>query len=152
MSKVKDLIKTINSLEERLNWDDYFIILAYLISKRSSCHRLHVGCVITKNNRVISTGYNGHIPGVPHNSLIRNGHEQLTIHAEINTICNSAKLGMSLNNSKAYITHHPCINCTKALIASGVTEIFYAEEYKIDPISVQLLSSAGVKVNKMIMK
>jgi len=149
MSKVNDLLQTITSLDKRLDWDEYFMIIAYLISKRSSCDRLHVGCVIIKDKRIVSTGYNGHIPGTPHNSLVKDGHEQLTIHAEINSICNSAKTGVQLNGSTAYVTHHPCVNCTKALIAAGVKEIVYSQDYKTSPISKQLFASAGVKVNKM---
>lgn len=80
------LITNIKELEDRPNWDSYFIIMAYLISKRSTCKRLNVGCILTKNNRIVSTGYNGHIPGAPHDSLIKDGHEQMTIHAETNAV------------------------------------------------------------------
>lgn len=148
-SKISNLVSSIKGLEGRLGWDEYFMTIAYLISKRSSCDRLNVGCVITRDNMIISTGYNGHIAGTPHNSLVVNNHEQLTIHAEVNAVCHSSKNGVSLKNSKAYVTHHPCVNCTKTLIAAGVVEIVYSEDYKTDPIAIKLLLSAGVKVNKM---
>ena len=78
MSIVNDIINLVSKHEERIAWDDYFISIAFLISSRSSCHRLHVGCVIVKNTRIISVGYNGFLPGAPHNSRVIDGHEQST--------------------------------------------------------------------------
>ena len=63
--------------------------------ERSSCHRLQVGCLLVKDNRIISQGYNGHLPGAPHKSIVRNNHEQATVHAEQNAICDCAKRGVS---------------------------------------------------------
>ena len=142
-----DLIKAINY---RPSWEEYFISVAYLISKRSSCDRLHVGCVIVNDKRIITTGYNGHIKGTPHISLIRDGHEQMTIHAETNAITDAASRGIKLYGSSAYVTHYPCINCAKNLIASGIKEIIYAEDYKNDEICEQLYSLANVKITKFI--
>ena len=143
------LLKLIDSLSERLSWDEYFMLIAQAVKNRSSCERLKVGCVITRNNRSLCTGYNGHVPGAPHNSKVIDGHEQLTIHAEVNAVCNAANNGISLNNSKAYVTHYPCINCAKSLIAAGISEIVYLEDYNNNPINKELFLSKGVKVNKM---
>ena len=144
------LIKIIDSIERRLSWDEYFMLLAIVIKNRSSCERLKVGCVITKNNRSLCTGYNGHIPGAPHVSRVIDNHEQMTIHAEVNAICNAASEGCcKLNDSKAYVTHYPCINCAKALIAAGVSEIVYLHDYHNNPLENELFLSKGVKVNKM---
>ena len=63
MSIVNDIVDLISKQDERINWDDYFISIAFLISSRSSCNRLHVGCVIVKDTRIISVGYNGFLPG-----------------------------------------------------------------------------------------
>ena len=120
--------------EERISWDDYFMKAATLASIRSPCDRLKVGCVIVKNNRLISMGYNGFLAGTDHRSIIRWGHEQATIHAEINAITDAAKRGVSIDDSVAYITHYPCINCFKALASSGVKKIYYQVDYKNDPI------------------
>ena len=120
--------------EERISWDDYFMKAATLASIRSPCERLKVGCVIVKNNRLISMGYNGFLAGTDHRSIIRWGHEQATIHAEINAITDAAKRGVSIDDSVAYITHYPCINCFKALASSGVKKIYYQVDYKNDPI------------------
>jgi dCMP deaminase len=120
--------------EERISWNDYFMKAATLASVRSPCDRLKVGCVIVKNNRLISMGYNGFLAGTEHKSIVRWGHEQATIHAEINAITDAAKRGVSIDDSVAYITHYPCINCFKALASSGVKKIYYQVDYKNDPI------------------
>jgi dCMP deaminase len=120
--------------EERISWNDYFMKAATLASVRSPCDRLKVGCVIVKNNRLISMGYNGFLAGTEHKSIARWGHEQATIHAEINAITDAAKRGVSIDDSVAYITHYPCINCFKALASSGVKKIYYQVDYKNDPI------------------
>ncbi len=136
---------------ERIDWDDYFISTALLISCRSPCHRLHVGCVLVYNNRIISAGYNGFLPGALHNSIIKfegdNSHEQATVHAECNAIADCAHRGVSTIGATAYITHYPCINCFKILIAAGIKEIKYLHDYKNDPNVDKLLKSM---INKSI--
>ena len=124
--------------EERISWNDYFMKAATLASVRSPCDRLKVGCVIVKNNRLISMGYNGFLAGTDHRSIVRWGHEQATIHAEINAITDAAKRGVSIDDAVAYITHYPCINCFKALASSGVKKIYYQVDYKNDPILEEL--------------
>lgn len=143
------LIDTIDKLNCRLNWDEYFMGVAKLISSRSSCKKLNVGCVITKNNRIMCTGYNGHLPGAPHDSVERDGHEQMTVHAESNAINHAAKDGISIGNAKVYITHYPCINCTKSLISAGVGEIVYLNSYKPDPLVKIMFDVKGIKIHKM---
>lgn len=120
--------------KERISWNDYFMQTATLASIRSPCERLKVGCVIVKNNRLISMGYNGFLAGTDHKSIVRWGHEQATIHAEINAITDAAKRGVSIDGAVAYITHYPCINCFKALASSGIKKIYYSVDYKNDPI------------------
>lgn len=132
---------------ERISWDDYFINIAQLAACRSVCERLHVGCVLVRNNIILSTGYNGHIPGAPHVSLVRDNHEQSTIHAEINCIANCAKNGTCTKNSTAYVTHYPCINCAKALAAAGVEKIVYLKDYKNDELVPILLE--GIQIEKI---
>jgi dCMP deaminase len=122
----------------RLSWDDYFMETAELASVRSPCERLQVGCVIVKDNRLISMGYNGFLSGTEHRSIVRDGHEQATIHAEMNAVTDAAKRGVSIDGSVAYITHYPCINCYKALASSGVQKIYYRNDYKNDPVIDEL--------------
>lgn len=88
---------------DRPNWDTYFKEIVQVTAKRSSCDRLQVGCLLVNNNRIISQGYNGFLPGVDHISIVRDGHEQATVHAEQNAIADCAKRGVSCENCVAYI-------------------------------------------------
>ena len=108
---------------KRLSWNEYFTSIALLASLRSPSPKLKVGSVIIRDNRVISTGYNGYPSGCPHNSINRNGHEQNTIHAEQNAIADAARRGVSIQASTIYVTHRPGINCAKFIISSGITKI-----------------------------
>ena len=144
-------LKKIESLHpnNRVNWDEYFMGIALLSRARSPCERLQVGCVIVKNYRIVSVGYNGFLPGAPHTSRIINNHEQYTVHAEQNAIADASKRGVSLNGCSAYITHYPCINCTKLLIASGIREIKYLNDYKNDTLCQQFLEQSNVNIHKL---
>ena len=82
---------------KRPTWEEYFVKIAKVTSERSSCERLKVGCVIVKDNRILTTGYNGFISGCPHKSIVVNNHEQATIHAEQNAVSCAAKYGINLN-------------------------------------------------------
>ncbi len=79
----------------RPTWDEYFKSIVQVCATRSSCNRLHVGCLLVKDNRIISQGYNGFLPGCPHESIVRNNHEQATLHAEQNALMDCAKRGVS---------------------------------------------------------
>jgi dCMP deaminase len=116
--------------QPRISWNEYFMSVAELVSRRSSCKKLNVGCVLVKDKRIISTGYNGHLPGQPHVSMIVDNHELATVHAEQNAICDCSSRGISTKDAIAYITHLPCIYCFKILVASGIKHIIYKEEYK----------------------
>ena len=142
-------IETINNLNYRLDWNEYFMSLAFLASCRSPCERLHVGCVIVKDNRVISTGYNGFISGAPHESIIRDGHEQATIHAEQNAIADAAKRGVSIDESTIYITHYPCFNCMKLMVSCGICKINYINDYKNDELVEKLANDVNIIINKI---
>ena len=139
-----------NNSKQRLNWDEYFMSIALLASQRSPCDRLNVGSVIVKNNRLISMGYNGFIPGAPHISRVIDDHEQSIIHSEINAISDCAKRGASLQGTKIYITHFPCINCFRSIAACEMKEIIYLDNYKNDPIVNQLASDSGITIRKLI--
>lgn len=134
---------------ERISWNDYFIDLTKLISKRSPCSRLQVGCLLVKENRIIATGYNGFLPNAPHDSIVIDNHEQATVHAEQNCIADCAKRGVNTENAIAYITHYPCINCYKILVASGIKEINYIEDYKNNPVVEQINKSLLVTIKKV---
>ena len=133
----------------RPTWDEYFKEIVKLTSKRSPCERLKVGCLLVKDNRIISQGYNGFLPGAPHESVIRDNHEQATVHAEQNSVADCAKRGVSCYNSTAYITHYPCINCFKILSASGIKDIRYIDDYRNDEIVKLLSISNNVNIYKI---
>jgi dCMP deaminase len=143
-------IKTLTgNLKERIDWDTYFMSIAFLIASRSNCERLHVGCVLVKDTRIISVGYNGFLPKAPHISNVRDGHEMSTIHSEQNAISDCAKRGVNCSNAIAYITHYPCINCIKILIASGITTIIYNDNYNNDPLVVELAKIGQITIKQL---
>ena len=133
----------------RLSWNDYFKELSQLVAKRSPCERLHVGCVLVKDNRIISTGYNGFLPGAEHKSIVVDNHEQATVHAEQNCITDCAKRGVNTTDSIAYITHYPCINCYKVLISAGVKEIYYIDDYKNNLIIEEINKDLKIILQKI---
>ena len=134
---------------DRPNWDTYFKKIALVTKERSPCERLQVGCVLVKENRIVSQGYNGFLPGCPHKSVVRDNHEQATVHAEQNAIADCAKRGVSCNNSIAYITHYPCIHCCKMLLAAGIKEIKYIDDYHNDELNIIYLEQLKVPINKL---
>ena len=134
---------------QRPTWDDYFKKIVLATRERSACERLQVGCLLVKENRIISQGYNGFLPGCPHISKVRNNHEQATVHAEQNALCDCAKRGVSCMNATAYVTHYPCIICCRLLLASGVKEIKYINDYKNDELVSYFCDQAKVNVKKI---
>jgi len=149
-----DLVaRAARAFTRRPSWDQYFMATAVLIASRSNCERLHVGCVVVtsgeRKNRIVAAGYNGYLPGAPHTSRVRDGHEQATVHAEQNAISDAARRGSSVEGCVAYITHYPCINCAKILAAAGIAKIKYHEDYHNDPLVAQILADAGVAVARL---
>lgn len=136
---LEEIKKILTSQDKRLSWDEYFMSVAFLISSRSPCKRLNVGCVIVKDNRIVSAGYNGFLPGEPHTSIVRDNHEQATIHAEQNAISDCSSRGVSVKEATAYITHYPCLNCAKILAASGIKDIKYHSNYKNDKLVPEIV-------------
>lgn len=146
-------------MSTRPGWDDYFMEIARMVASRSTCLRRQVGCVIVKDRRILSTGYNGAPSGVAHCSEVGcrrqaagvpsgERHELCRgVHAEQNAIIQGARHGISLEGGVAYITTQPCSICTKMLINAGIQEIIYEGDYP-DEMSRQLLKEAGVFCHK----
>lgn len=149
---VGQLAELVAQTTERPSWDTYFMSTAFLMSSRSACTRLRVGCVLVSTgehkNRLIAAGYNGFLPGTPHQSRVRDGHEQATVHAEQNAVADAARRGISVQGAVAYITHFPCINCAKILAAAGIRGIKYHFDYHNDPIVRELLAEAGIAIHQ----
>ena len=132
----------------RLSWQDYFMANAELISKRSTCNRAYVGAILVKNKRIIATGYNGGVADTPNcdelGHEMQDGHCIRTVHAEMNALIQCAKEGISTHDTEIYVTHFPCVNCTKALLQAGITKITYKTAYRQHPFAVELLKAKQV--------
>ena len=147
-------------MPERMSWDEYFMAMAELASKRSTCLRRQVGAVAVIDKRVVATGYNGAPSGAPHCSEtgcwrqlnnIPSGERHETCraqHAEGNLVAQAARYGTSLSGATVYCTHQPCAICAKLMVASGIRSVCYAEGYP-DNLAMQVFNEAGVTVRQL---
>jgi dCMP deaminase len=144
----------------RPDWQTYFMRMADLVSTRSTCKRRKVGAVITLENRVLSTGYNGSPSGLRECLEIGCLREKLNIpsgerselcrgtHAEQNAILQCAKFGITVDGSAIYVATSPCAHCAKSIIAVGIRQIFFKEFYN-DSLAIELLNESGVKMDQV---
>lgn len=142
---------------KRPDWDEYFMEIANVIKKRSTCLRRQVGAVIVKDKRILATGYNGVPSGIEHCSVrgclrdklnVPSGerHELCRgIHAEQNAIIQAAYLGVSIDDSTLYCTNHPCILCAKMLINAGIKRIVIQKGYP-DESAAEMFDEAGMTI------
>jgi len=142
---------------KRPSWDEYFVSLAQLVSKRSTCLRRKVGAVLVRDKKILATGYNGAPSKIEHCSTAGCIREKLRIpsgqrhelcrglHAEQNALLQAALHGASVKGAMLYSTTHPCIICAKMLINAGIKEIVIAGHYP-DKMSASFLREAGVKI------
>jgi len=141
----------------RPTWDEYFLSIAKLVSKRSTCLRRKVGAVLVKRKRILATGYNGapsHISHCEKTGCIREKenipsgerHELCRgLHAEQNALLQAALHGVSVEDAIMYATNQPCIICAKMLINAGIKELAIADHYP-DRMAKEFLKEAGIKV------
>lgn len=144
----------------RASWDEYFMEIAEIVKTRSTCLRRQVGAVIVKDNRIITTGYNGAPSGLRHCLEIGCERQRLgvpsgerhelcrALHAEQNAIIQAAKLGISTEGATIYITLQPCVICAKMLINAGIKKIVHKGEYP-DELSRKMLDEAGIEIQVM---
>jgi dCMP deaminase len=145
----------------RPSWDEYFMEMAELTAKRSSCLRRNVGAVIVKDKRAIATGYNGAPMGLAHceekGGCLRQQlgvpsgqrHELCrALHAEQNAIIQAASMGHAIEGGTIYITHQPCVICAKMIVNAGIKRIVVKEGYP-DELAIEILDEAGLKVEKI---
>ena len=134
----------------RPDWDSYFLKIAAAVSERSTCDRAFVGCVLVLEKRILTTGFNGSPAGQPHcdeiGHLMIEGHCIRTIHAETNAIIQAALHGVSSKGATCYVTHFPCINCTKVLINAGIVRLVYGNGYRVDDHALEFLAAAGIEI------
>ena len=141
----------------RPRWDDYFMQIAGLVAKRSTCLRRKVGAVLVRDRRILCTGYNGSPQGLPHCSEVGCLREKLRVpsgerqeicrglHAEQNAIIQAALHGIEIKNSTLYCTHQPCITCSKMIINAGIEKIIFQGDYP-DSLAEEVLNQAGIKL------
>jgi dCMP deaminase len=143
--------------DQRPSWDEYFMEIATLVSKRSTCLRRKVGAVLVKERRILATGYNGtptkithcwdtgclraklNIPSGERHELCRG------LHAEQNVLLQAALYGISLRDSALYCTNQPCLICAKMLINAGIKEVVTKGDYP-DKMAREFLKQAGIKL------
>ena len=143
-----------------ISWDEYFMDLANAAAKRATCDRGRSGCVIVKDKQVLVTGYVGAPKGLPHCDDVGHLFKQMinedgsisnhcvrTVHAEQNAIIQAAKLGVSLEGATMYVTHQPCVICTRMIINSGVKRVVYKNGYP-DEFALQLFAQSDVELIK----
>ena len=145
--------------DKRPTIDQYFMKMAFLISERSTCLRRHVGALIVKDKRILTTGYNGAPRGMRHcaevgcvrakNNIPPGERHELCrgLHAEQNAIIQAAVFGVSIKDGIMYTTHTPCVVCAKIIINAGIQEIVYADPY-IDKLSKEMLKESKIKLRR----
>ncbi len=147
------------TLHRRPSWDEYFLEVAGLVSKRATCLRRRVGAVLVKDKKILSTGYNGAPSGLEHCFEIGCLRKKLNIpsgqrhelcrglHAEQNVLLQAALYGVSTKGSTLYITNQPCVICAKMLINAGIKEIVISDGYP-DSLARDFRKQAKIKVRK----
>ncbi|HUS76049.1 MAG TPA: dCMP deaminase family protein [Methanothrix sp.] len=140
---------------ERPSADDYFMEIATVVAKRSTCLRNQVGALFVRNKRILTTGYNGAPSGLDHCDVVgcaRDGvasgtHHELcrAVHAEQNAIIQAALHGISIEGATLYCTHQPCILCAKMMINARVAKVVYQQSYP-DQTALDFLQQAGIEV------
>lgn len=140
---------------DRPGIDDYFMEIAEVIAKRSTCLRNHVGALFVKSKRILTTGYNGAPSGLPHCDEVGCAREGVAsgtrhelcraVHAEQNAIIQAALHGVSIEGSTLYCTHQPCILCAKMMINARIRKVVYRNSYP-DETALDFLGQAGIEV------
>jgi dCMP deaminase len=142
---------------QRPDWDQYFLEIAQVVAKRSTCLRRQIGAVIVRDRRILTTGYNGapsglshcldtgclrdelHIPSGTRSELCR------ALHSEMNAIIQAAQHGVSTKGASLYCTHQPCSVCARMLINAGIGRVVYIGDYP-DDLAMDLLNEAGIEM------
>ena len=145
----------------RPSWDEYFMQMAELTAKRSTCLRRNVGAIIVKDKHIIATGYNGAPKGLPHceelggclrqKLVVPSGerHELCrALHAEQNAIIQAATLGQSIEGATIYVTHQPCIICAKMIINAGISRIVVRSGYP-DKMAEDMAREANLRIEML---
>lgn len=148
--------------DPRPSWDEYFMNIAEVVASRSNCSRRQVAAVIVKDQRIISTGYNGTPKGIKNcfeggckrcSSNSASGldlGECICNHAEENAIIQAAYHGVSVKNATLYCTYSPCLLCAKMIINAGIKEVIYQDNYGYTTQTANLLESVNIICRQII--
>ena len=144
-------------MEKRPDWDDYFLEIARVVAKRSTCLRRKIGAVIVRDRRILTTGYNGAPSGLAHCSESGGIRDELKIpsgtrhevcralHSEMNAIIQAAQHGVSTKGATLYCTNQPCSVCSRMVINAGIVRVVFTGAYP-DEFAVSLLKEAGIEL------
>jgi len=147
--------------DQRPDWDEYFMEIAHLVAKRSSCLRRKVGALLVLDKRILSTGYNGAPAGLAHCNEVGCIREQLKIpsgerhelcrglHAEQNAIIQAAVHGVAIKGAELYCTHYPCAVCAKMLVNAGIKSLKLAANYP-DELAKAIFAEAGLNIRFVV--
>jgi dCMP deaminase len=143
---------------DRPSLDEYFMEIASVVAKRSTCLRNQVGALFVKNKRLLTTGYNGAPAGIQHCDEVGCAREGVAsgtrhelcraVHAEQNAIIQAALHGVSIEGATLYCTHQPCVLCAKMLINAKISRVVYSRSYP-DDTALRFLAQAGVEVTRL---
>jgi dCMP deaminase len=146
--------------KSRPDWDSYFMEIAHIVAKRSTCTRRMVGAIIVKDRRILSTGYNGAPSGLRHCLDLTCLRDKLKVasgerhelcrglHAEQNAIIQAAYHGVSINGGYLYSTHLPCSICMKMVINAGISKVYYIDGYP-DSLSMELVEESRISLERL---
>jgi len=146
-------------MNQRPDWDTYFMQFAALAETRSTCSRRRVGAVVVKERMILATGYNGAPKGVRHCAEaggcmrqqlgVPSGqrHELCRgLHAEQNAIIQAAYHGVAICGAEIYCTHQPCVVCAKMLVNAEVVAVYFSGPYP-DPLAMEVFEEAGTQLH-----
>lgn len=132
----------------RIDRHEMMMKMAEVVSQRGTCSRLYVGCVIARDGRSISTGYNGNVANVAH--CVHNDDRPCSsaMHAESNAIAYAARNGVATSDAHLYTTHMPCFDCARLIVNAGISKVFFKVPYRKRE-GTELLIQAGIEVFKL---
>ena len=148
---------------KRPTWDEYFIDIMEAVAKRATCDRGRSGCVIARDNVILSTGYVGSPKGSPHCDDVghlmkeithedgsKSKHCMRTAHAEANAIAQAAKNGTSIDGATLYCRMTPCRNCAMLIVNAGIRRVVAQRDYHDSKESKDIFKNAGVRLEILV--